>query len=130
MFCPFCNFAGRRTLFLETAHKMPFIRSGNVDRLLEQHLVRRQRHHVAAGVATGTSVRHLVQYLKQHAAVYMITNPSTLGSPEKLAMSGVISTDMINARWLTVCSFIPRYPLCSSSVIPVERYGRSAYKVV
>src|SRR5437879_3558778 len=33
------------------------------------------------------------------------TPPCTL--PEKLAMSGVISTDMVSSRWSTLCSLIP-----------------------
>ena len=55
----------------------------DVDRLFEGDLIHRQRHHILAGVAAGTGIA-------TWSSSFGMAPPCTL--PEKLAMSGVIST--------------------------------------
>ena len=43
----------------------------HVNRLAEHHLVHRQRDHIAAGIAAGACIRHLIEKLEDVAAVHV-----------------------------------------------------------
>ncbi|MCY1464383.1 hypothetical protein D9M71_824020 [compost metagenome] len=43
----------------------------DMDRLAEDHLVHRQGHHVATGIAAGTGVGHFIEILEQRATMHI-----------------------------------------------------------